>query len=201
MGLDLYRYRIEKPDLDTSIVHSSKNLDRLNLEYRTVEENEQFHILPQEMIDNLCQKVRISHEKISDEKIFPFFASQYPDIYQGIDPKESDFSLQMITPDSYTFIDYTHTMGLVHPTVHISRSKSNDFQDITETVIQEAYVYRQTREAYQRKGLTSEGWNLLPENSIYCFNSDIVAQLTHHGLDDSFLRNWEDGVIAFYPNW
>lgn len=198
MGLDLYRERIEKPNLDTDKVYSAKELNRLNLEYRTLENNEDFHSLPQNMIDNLCQKVLVDIEYFDNRKIFDFFLEKYPEVYRDINPDDASFSIMIIGPDGYTFVDYSRRH---QPTVKITSENSDNYKAITKLVTKEAYVYRSVREAYQRKGITSEGWDHLPENSVYCFDADVVEELTHHGLSTDFIDNWEDGVTAFYPNW
>lgn len=55
---------------------------------------------------------------------------------------------------------------------------------------------------YQRKGLTNEGWGLLPENCSYCGDRTVVEKLCKDGgLSMSFLNNWEDGVTLFYAWW
>lgn len=54
---------------------------------------------------------------------------------------------------------------------------------------------------YQRKGLTDDGWDLLPENCEYCFDSEVVEKLTKEGLDSEFLNSWVDGKTAFLAWW
>lgn len=201
MGLNLYRYRIEKPNLDADKVYSAKELDRLNLEYRTLEDNEDFSALPQSMIDNFCQKILVKIEYFDYQKIFGFFLDQHPEIYRNVNPDDVSFSIHVMTPDSYTFIDHGRRIPNLRPKVKITAEESDDYKAITKLVTKEAYVYRATQEAYQRKGITSEGWDYLPENSVYCFDADVVKRLTEHGLSTNFLDNWEDGVTAFYPNW
>ena len=54
--------------------------------------------------------------------------------------------------------------------------------------------------AYQR-GISEDGWNLLPENCELVDDKERIEELTHHGLDKEFIEKWVDDKTIFEAWW
>ena len=85
--------------------------------------------------------------------------------------------------------------------IQLEGQSANDLDTYLTLKPTPTYVWDMTEVDYQRKGLTDEGWEILPDNNTYCMGYDLVQALTEEGLSTSFLENWVEGETALYPSW
>lgn len=200
MGLDLYLKRLKKTNVDTSKVYKLHELQELGLTIVSVKDNEVEKVFSQDIIDNFTRTVQVEYNYQDNHKLFKLFKEKYPDKYSNIEDYFDDVpngirkdncvfdpcnSLQETDKNGtkYKFVDY----GIDYPNPNLSFDdlpsvvvtvlNSKDLEKFTSTTIEPAYVLKSEILDYQRKGLTLEGWDLLPENSTYCTNKKVVEEL------------------------
>ena len=200
MGLDLYLKRLKKTNVDTSKVYKLHELQELGLTIVSVKDNEVEKVFSQDIIDNFTQTVQVEYNYQDNHKLFKLFKEKYHDKYSNIEdyfddipngmPKDNCVfdpcnSLQETDKNGtkYKFVDY----GIDYPNPNLSFDNLpsvvvtvlniKDLEKFTSTTIKPAYVLKSEILDYQRKGITLEGWDLLPENSTYCTNKKVVEEL------------------------
>lgn len=221
MGLDIFLYNITKPTLDTDTIYNPNLLDELRISSCNVEDNKAEALVPSYMIDNLTQMVNVTTDYFDNRALFKEFQKAYPDLYPGSpdDYFENAFKAKDNAPRktrfvftgsshasdqvTYTFEDWQNedTNGET-PRIRISANDHDELKDIY--MVQEVephYVWKSEQVAYQRKGLSSTGWELLPDNCSYCFDKSVVEALIEEGLSEEFLDEWIDGETALVAWW
>ena len=195
MGLDLHLVRLSKPQLEAKDIYEEEDLDCYNS--CPVEG----HDLPSELIDRFAQLVTVNTQYWDMEALYQVFKAQYPDQYPAdTKPNTVDFYPcgGHYGPDSCSYIweDYDRPC-----LIKLEGQSVNDLKDYLTLKPTPTYVWDMTEVDYQRKGLTDEGWEILPDNCTYCMDYDRVKALTEEGLSTSFLENWVEGETALYPSW
>ena len=103
----------------------------------------------------------------------------------------------------FTLDEISHCKTLVDNSVKtrmLVTTTEND--DVICTTATDAYVVILEGIDYQRKGLTEEGWQLIPENCMYCDDKALIRKMTQvGGLSKSFMTRWRDGKTVFFPWW
>lgn len=225
MGLDLYVKRLKKPNIDTSKVYKLHELQESGLTIVSVEDNKAEKVFSQHIIDNFTQTVQVEYNYQDNHKLFKLFKEKYPNKYFNIEDYFDDVpngmrkdncvfdpcnSLQKTDKDGtkYEFVDY----GIDYPNPNLSFDdlpsvvitvlNSKDLEKFTSTTIEPTYVLKSEILDYQRKGITLEGWDLLPKNSTYCTNKKVVKKLVKKGyLHEGFLESWIDNESALIASW
>jgi hypothetical protein len=195
MGLDLHLLRLSKPMLEAKDVYEEEDLDC----YRScpVEGCD----LPRTLINRFAQLVTINRQCWNMEAIYQAFKAQYPDQYpHDTKPATVDFypcgGHYGPNSISYTWEDYDRPC-----LIKLEGWSANDLDAYLTLEPTPTYVWDMAEVDYQRKGLTDEGWEILPDNCTYCMDYDLVQALTKEGLSTSFLENWIEGETALYPSW
>ena len=218
MGLDIFLYKITKPNLNTNTIYNENELD---ISTFSVKDNDTEQIVPQHMIDNLTQIINVTRDYFDNRLLFKEFQKKYPELYPGsvndyfenaFDEKnDTPRKIRIVTtgsshtPDqiAYNFKDYDNkdTNG-EHPCIRISAKKYDELKDAYMTQqVKQHYAWQSEEVAYQRKGITDEGWELLPNNCAYCFDKSVVKALIEEGLNEDFTNQWVDGETALVAWW
>lgn len=221
MGLDIFLYKITKPNIDTNTTYNPDLLNELDISFYSVEDNKTEKIIPPHMIDNLTQIVNVVSNHFDNRLLFKEFQKAYPELYPGsadnyfknaFETKDDTPRKIRITstgsshtPDqiSYTFVDYNNRdANDEHPRIRISASTYDELRDTYMTQqVEPHYVWQSEEVAYQRKGITNKGWEWLPNNCSYCFSKCIVEILNGEGLSDEFLDEWIEDKTALVAWW
>lgn len=195
MELDLHLVRLSKPQLEAKDIYEEEDLDYYNT--CPVEGYD----LPQGLVERFAQLVTVNTQYWDMEALYQVFKAQYPDQYLA-DTKPDDVDFYQCGahygPDacSYIWEDYDRPC-----LIKLEGQSVNDFDNYLTLKPTPTYVWNMVVVDYQRKGLTDEGWALLPDNCTYCMDYDQVEALTKEGLSTSFLENWIEGETALYPSW
>ena len=221
MGLDIFLYKITKPNLNTNTIYNENLLDELHINRLSVKDNDTEQIVPQHMINNLTQIINVTRNYFDNRLLFKEFQKAYPNLYPGsVDDYFKDAfetkddaprKIRIVTTGSsytpneitYTFKDYYNKDANGKPP-HI-RISTNTYDELKNAyMVQEIephYAWQSEEATYQRKGITDEGWELLPNNCAYCFDKSVVEALIDEGLDKDFTNQWVDGETALVAWW
>ena len=91
-----------------------------------------------------------------------------------------------------------------HKTIGTITIDYNDKELLNRVTSKKEYVYlacEMEEIDYQRKGLTDEGWDCLPNNCQYIDDYEAVKKITEHGLSSSFLDSWIPDRTVFHAWW
>lgn len=227
MGLDIFLYHFKKPKINTSKTYTQKELDKLDLNSITIEENNAESILPKDLIENFTEIVKVEQQYWDWMKLYKLFQKKYPESYpHNVTEvfKERDIENDIINvlndefsflpenvgsasgPDgiTLTFIDYSDNDidYKDKPRIEVSAKKLSELDNLFVKVFKPTYVYHAEEIDYQRKGLTEYGWELLPPNCCYSTDKDNVQLMVDKGgLSPSFINNWIDGETAIMGWW
>lgn len=195
MGLDLHLLRLSKPMLEEKDVYEEEDIDY----YHSCPVKG--HDLPSELINRFAQLVVINRQCWDMEAIYQAFKQAYPDQYpHDTKPDTVDFypcgGHYGPNSISYTWEDYDRPCF-----IKLEGHSANDLDDYLTLKPTPTYVWDMAEVAYQRKGLTDEGWEILLDNNTYCMDYNLVKALTEEGLSTSFLENWVEGETALYSSW
>lgn len=223
MGLDIFLYRLTKPELDTSKTYTDYELYDNGYSFIQVEDNEHKQIYSQDIIDKFATIVNVQTWYDDNVAFFKEFQKKYPEIYLDINDYFSDIENKIRkVKNNHPYFDprvfvqgpisesvklkiidigplYTNSdidyLELNNITITIDLETENNKFTITKG--KPTYVFKVTELDYQGKGLNDHGWELLPKKSTHCTNKSIIEQLVEKGnLSESFLENWVDGETA-----
>lgn len=211
MGLDIMLYHFSEPKIDTSKKYTLQELDDLDLNSITIENNDREHILNDYLIENFAVEVEIEKDYWNFKELYKLFQEKYPDLYPN-DYEQTNFSPHNVgssaSKDQITqsFTDYSqkiknHPYG-ESPQLTISAKDYSEWNHLIIKKFKPAYVYKTKEIDYQRKGLNDYGWSLLPDNCCYSTNKENVELMVKDGgLSKSFINKWVDGKTAIMGWW
>lgn len=183
MGLDMYLYRVSRPEADRRKIYSHEDAEKNHWCYY---DDEEIAKLPTAVLNN-CVELKIKNEYYNMTKILEDHAL---DVEYDIEPCG-------FTSES-TFFSITNKDGKIKEI----EVKNVDMPSYIYTVINKRNVCVMDEVAYQRKGLNDEGWQLLPENCEYCDEKPRIEKLCEvGGLSEEFLEEWVDNETVFYAWW
>ena len=200
MALELYLERITKPNIDKTKNYTGGELYDMGLNYETEEELAETKKIPAKMLDKVTEKVTIANYILDSHEVWKAFAEQYPETYRPDIDTPTDFTVALVggtsNNEKSTFIfedDYGNQL-----TITVDKDDNKYFKTEEKT----AYVYKAEELDYQRDGINTHGWALLPKNCTYCFDKARVQKLIDKGgLSESFINNWVDGETALFAWW
>lgn len=195
MGIDIYLYRLSKPRLKKSKTYTEDELSNYNTSL--VEDND----LDADFIKKYTQTINVDSSYWDYEKLYQKFKEKYPDMYH--DEHKPDHITFSQIGQSYekSWLSYTWQDSYLKTSIKTSGRKPEDFKDVLVTEIKPTYVWKSEMIYHQRNGITDYGFDILTENSEYCFDYNIVKDLLDEGLDYSFLDKWVDGKTALLARW
>lgn len=183
MGLDMYLYKVSRPEADRRRIYSHEDAERNHWCYYDDEEIIQ---LPTSII-NSCIELKIKNEYYNMGKILED---------NGFD---SDCSIEPCGYNSDSIYFSITDKDDITKEINI---KNDDISKYIYTIINKRHVCVMDEVAYQRKGLNDDGWQLLPENCQYCDEKNRIEQLCKvGGLSEEFLEAWVDNETVFYAWW
>lgn len=187
MGLDMFLYKVSKPDIlkegeryKSDSIRSIKNLHLLSKEQqicKTIKDNS---------INIICTEKVYSPELIGKlVKKEVTYISKTSSMYCG-EKCELKFDL---------FNTNKEKIGEI-----ILTEKDNDKVLIEKDFEYIAFMAEEID--YQRKGLNDKGWSLIPENCEYCDKKTVIRNMcSGGGLKKSFLEKFEKGKTVFLAWW
>lgn len=211
MGLDIMLYHFSEPKIDTSKKYTLQELDDLDLNSITIENNDREPVLNDYLIENFAVEVEIEKDYWNFKELYKLFQEKYPDLYPN-DYEQTNFlphdvgSSAIKDQITQSFTDYSqkiknHPYG-ESPQLTISAKDYSEWNHLIIKKIEPAYVYKTEEIDYQRKGLNDRGWELLPDNCCYSTNKENVELMVKDGgLSKSFINNWVDGETAIIGWW
>lgn len=195
MGLDMYLFRVRKASLTP---HSM-----LGLEERDAFESKGYSFYPADqaplhcktLADNLvpvtsmvrCYDKFILADKMCEQHGLEYDVDMEDNIYfSAYGPDGGRLSYHAPDGNSYS-LDMTE-------------------DEINQCIINkkvDEYIVKMEEVAYQRKGLSDRGWELMAcENCDYTDDFDAVkAMVDEGGLSEEFTDNWVNGETVFHPWW
>ena len=97
MGLDIFLYHFKKPKINTSKTYTQKELDKLDLNSITIEENNAESILPKDLIENFTEIVKVEQQYWDWMKLYKLFQKNTPNHTHIMSPKYlKNVTLKMI---------------------------------------------------------------------------------------------------------
>ena len=90
MGLDIMLYHFSEPKIDTSKKYTLQELDGLDLNSITIENNDREHILNDYLIENFAVEVEIEQDYWNFKELYKLFQEKYPDLYPN-DYEQTNF--------------------------------------------------------------------------------------------------------------
>ena len=199
MALDMYLFKLTKPELDTTKVYTESELK--DISYATVEDVNTDKLIPQKMLDNFTVKIKIAIKYWDKEKLYKTFQQAHPTIYKGLYTKDKVFTPENVGFEEkngyiFTLVDTARDDG---PGIEISIKNEAQLEHYSTSKEAEFYAWKTEELAHQEEGLTTKV--NLPENSSYTFDKAIVEKLHADGVSAEFLEKWIDGQTVFHPWW
>ena len=189
MGLDLYLYEINKPDLKQAKSYTSDELQDKEICWspitvknpEAIKENSVIISLKEyffnpEKVGKACGVHNAKNMHINGHKANMDLESS--EIIMNIEL--FDASNKSIYKGDFIF-------------------DNNKKENVCDVKVYAVYAFKTDEIAYQRKGIDDYGE--LPENCEYCDDFNVVKRLTYCGLDEEFVNLWKEGKTLFFPWW
>ena len=90
MGLDIMLYHFSEPKIDTSKKYTLQELDDLDLNSITIENNDRELVLNDYLIENFAVEVEIEKDYWNFKELYKLFQEKYPDLYPN-DYEQTNF--------------------------------------------------------------------------------------------------------------